>query len=922
MSPARTPLLLAIALILAAAGQAPAQVDRRPAAAGRVVRVFDFEERHLHDAPVPLHWHRAQHDPPRRTRPGFPIWNESTLDYEISASGEGSVRLDTAGGSTSLRLHAGEIPVLPGGRYRITARARTEGLTFAAAVMTVRFLDGDTAPLGPAAQSRPLRSAAAWEQLVIEAPEAPPNAAYLRIDLELLQEDQLAELRGEPNTAVRPLPAQDRDGRAWFDDVTILLMPRVWIEPAGVELFATGDEPPEMKLHVRDLVGQRLTAQVRTTDHDGSAVWEDTLELRRGAAAPILRPTLPARGFYRSEITVSGDDLSLVHRRRGLLWTAPGRAGAMPDNAGIFASRADDTADAAAFAHAAGFDRLVVAALPDEVTPETIAHHVALLDGLLQPMLTDGATLALCIDRLPRETARRHALEQDRPLEVLAEDPRVLGPVLDPLMERFGQSVRRWMIGRLGDDWLMRDPALGPKVAAARKELSRLVPAPIVLLPWRIDQPPPPSLLAEAGGDLELITVVPGGAEEHAIEAFAAALAAVGESIRPRITLVLEPLERGSASDAARATELSRLAVLALATFEAAGLPRPDLAVCDPWTRSQDGSLSPELPLGVLAGLAPHLSGRRAAMLETPRNVRAILLEPASTGEGSIGEGALVAWADAPGQSLSLLLAGGDLIATDLWGNGSPVPLAVEDGFGRHHLPLGVAPRIVEGVEAPLVRLQQSVRLDPPLVETSGERVHHDLAIDNAWPLGIDVRTAIISPGGIDASGRRDRSWTVSPRVSHLTIPSGERGTAPLEISLSPYQPAGPADLRVGVELRGRDDLPLVLVPVAAEVGLEGLRMDLSVEERSSDRLVVEVVVQNTGDSPARLELTAYAEGRVRQRSGIPELQPGAETRRRLVFTGGDVGEVFVSVLDERDGGRLNRSIDAARAVVSAGEDR
>ncbi|MBZ0171017.1 MAG: hypothetical protein K8E66_01420, partial [Phycisphaerales bacterium] len=95
--------------------------------AERITRRFDFEERDTNPGKLPRFWIRAQHDPPSRVRPGFPLWNQGHLDYDVSASGAGSVRLPTRGGSASLLLDPGVVTVFPDADYVVTARVRTEG---------------------------------------------------------------------------------------------------------------------------------------------------------------------------------------------------------------------------------------------------------------------------------------------------------------------------------------------------------------------------------------------------------------------------------------------------------------------------------------------------------------------------------------------------------------------------------------------------------------------------------------------------------------------------------------------------------------------------------------------------------------------------------------------------------------------------
>ena len=189
----------------AALAQMPEDVDEelpvvnRPASIGRIARHFDFEERSFNAFDVPLYWIRAQHDPQVRERPGFPITNLAKLDYNASAaSGTGSVRLDTSGGSTSLRLEPGVVPVFPSVRYAVGAMVRVEGLEHARPRLAARLVDADGRPLEGAEASRLLeRPRDGWsgqyQPVLVELPTAPDEAVSVQIDLELVQPRETQE---------------------------------------------------------------------------------------------------------------------------------------------------------------------------------------------------------------------------------------------------------------------------------------------------------------------------------------------------------------------------------------------------------------------------------------------------------------------------------------------------------------------------------------------------------------------------------------------------------------------------------------------------------------------------------------------------------------------------------------------------------
>jgi hypothetical protein len=118
----------------------------RPAAARRVVAQFDFEK--PEPFALPRHWDLAQ-DGSRAggARPGFPIYNSAEHDTSVAFRGGGSIRVFTRGGSTSVRLNSGVVPVFSQTEYLVSAKVRTQGLVRAGAVLAARYLDKGGVPV-------------------------------------------------------------------------------------------------------------------------------------------------------------------------------------------------------------------------------------------------------------------------------------------------------------------------------------------------------------------------------------------------------------------------------------------------------------------------------------------------------------------------------------------------------------------------------------------------------------------------------------------------------------------------------------------------------------------------------------------------------------------------------------------------------
>ena len=237
---------------------------RRPQAARRTVRVFDFEEQRTNSLDVPAGWLRAQHDPlVPRDRPGFPIWNLARLDYTVAATGEGSLRCEVEGGSSSLRLKPGELPIFPKGEYAIRAMVRTEGLVNARPRLVVRALDREGRAIpGSQRQSIVETLDTEWQPVEVILPGIFADAAYLQIDLEVIQPQ---EFRRE-SLLNHQVWAQDFDGTAWFDDVVITQVPQLRLTTTSPLNVVARPAVPTLTTDMRDLAAEELVATTRVYD--------------------------------------------------------------------------------------------------------------------------------------------------------------------------------------------------------------------------------------------------------------------------------------------------------------------------------------------------------------------------------------------------------------------------------------------------------------------------------------------------------------------------------------------------------------------------------------------------------------------------------------------------------------------------------
>ncbi|MCW5754875.1 MAG: hypothetical protein KIT24_09245 [Phycisphaeraceae bacterium] len=915
------PCLSACAIIaasgaLAIAAQPSAEpVIRRPTAAQRILRVFDFEEMGINDFGVPLWWHVAQHDPPHRERPGYPIWNMPTLDFTVAAAGHGSVRLPVRGGSVALRLDHGVAPIFPGADYGVSARVQTTGLREARARLTARMLDQHGQVIAPSEVSSALvRSEGQWTTIGVTVMGLHDEAAFLQVELEVLQPEHF---RVEPDgdLAIR---RQDFDGAAWFDDVTIAQVARVELEAVEPSHVFIAPGRPELSLSIRDLSGERLFADLRVLDVFGGEVDHIRYELAGGQSRRVWTPRISKLGWYRAETVIRTDEGVLAKAATTFSWANPPPPARSPDGGPQFAlwiDRPDPALDAALpdLAERLGADEVILP-LPADAprdTPRDIERMRAMLAGLFDRW----KTVTLAIPSVPIDLARQEHLDPSDVTAYLVRSPRSWGQVYQPMLDRFGQRVLRWQIGAPGDDLIARDAAARSHLAGAHALVRELAPGARVIAPWSIFDEPPRNTLP----DLEWIAVAPATLTPegvgHAVGAWRS------QAQRP-LTLIVESLDPAIFGNEAVAADIIQrvAAVWRHHEVDRSDAPQLTIAVPAPWDPRGVRRARPEphVAAPIWRTVIGQFRGRiYVGEWAIAPGLRCLMLAPRQgTGAGA----ALVLWREAaPTEevTLSVLLATEPVRITDAFGNARGLAPSVVGSSTLHTLTVGADPIFIEDIDLDLVQFQASVQMAPGPLRSLNRPQDRRIILRNPWQSQVSGRFFIVSPGGLTESSVRDRTWDIAPRSGAFSIPAGGVYEIPLAISFSPMEQTGPIDIILDVELSGVQEYGLLALRVPTAITVDEFSVDLLV--RPSPRpggpdLVIEAAVANLSDTTLDLEIALFAGAEFgRLGSVISNLEPDQTALRRFPLRGAGRNpqgrEVFVSVLDRATGVRLNRSV-------------
>ncbi|MGV6813445.1 MAG: hypothetical protein ACWA5W_00385 [Phycisphaerales bacterium] len=934
--------LASIAVLLGISSFAGAGTEpdhpRRPAAAGRVVRAFDFEEQDYNPLPVPLGWIRAQNDPDvPRIRPGFPIWNGGIIDYQSPAySGIGTANLPTAGGSTSLILRRGEINIFPNADYLISARVRTVGLHHAKARVYAKLLDLQGKDIPGASVATPLvNTHGKWVQVSTQIEGVYPDAAFIQVELELLQPEQQSDQPPKSYTVWQ----QDYAGNAYFDNLIIAQLPRLEIATQSPGNIVESDTPPPLNVLVRDLTGDIIDAVAKIYDIHGQLIEQHPLSDGSKRVHTQWIPSLPAYGWYRAVLDVTVDGQTVGTQTLDFIWASPN-----PEHldSGMFSLRADITSPkVAAIADQVIESSAITNASVELWNTSTTLEDTKLDSPAMQSLHTlvkSGINTSVILAELPNELATTLAIDPEEVRSTFA------GPMTNwldwggELFDNFGQAVSDWQLG----DLPTQEP---PKVIVTQHDaivdaLMDYVPGPVIVTPWSIDRPIESNAITS--GQQIQIDDSDATNEETMPIIVNQWVQAVNDAQRrdpnrfssssqpPQLAISISPLYEQDASGLWPTTEQSsavaRFARKAIAYWWAASSSpinqdRFGLELANAWrlTPGKRGQVMPTPELAALRTLAIHLANRPAiAQLDLMPGVTMLLAGPKQTiagGEQS-DTGIMILWINDPAiesTQLHFPLAMGPVNAYDLANNKTTLQLdrVTELDLPLHTINISREPIIITGVNTQLVQLLNSAKLTPGTIQSTSGIQTHQLHLANPWPMTIRGKVFIVEPGGYTESNASiDRSWEIRPRVIPFTLAPNEKQSFPIEIAHSLGELAGKKKLTFDIELEADMDYPLIRIEKSTSLGLAGIDMELAARQTPQGITLITARVTNNRPVAQDFDLVGIAPGEPRIRRTINALEPGQQVVREFAFGKAISGDqIVISLLLRDSSSRLNQAV-------------
>lgn len=876
----------------------------------RKVKVFDFDERPRGNyEDTPMYWQRL-------TGEGLPAYSFGQLDEAVGHVAPPSFGFIIQGGSVAYEYTRADLAISPKSDYLIEAHVLAEGLDYAAAILACYLEDraGQRIP-GSDRVSQPVRSVSGsdsdepWQRIEVSLPGEFPDAHTLRLQLWVLQSHVFQPPDEE---AADPVVRQEVDARVWFDDITIIRMPRLrlgFTNPGGI-IRPGASESLRVEVHNATLAPLRAVLTVR--DAAGTPRHTQPFEMAPHATEEHLVSVPPlSPGMYDADVQLLSGERVLVRRfiRFAVLPSLFGTSARYPDLGIDLGPWGEGDAEGAA-------------ELISTLGCGAVKIGLSMMDAAPDPQREDYLQQARAIARrlAVGEISSTGVLLAPTPMHRAVGRPSTFGVLLGdgawaerlgPLFAHFGGHLTSWQLGHESIE-LSRPAAWTPAaITHVRDRLKRFVAVPQLVIPRSVLDTGPVAGLLNLGANDVFGPVSPpsgaGAAGDGTMQPYAYSYWVPAElparSLPWHLAFWLaDPLaedpagpfaparspvtkagrwlslgwdRRAETSPADRLADLGRRLVLACAV-------NPDrVYVPAPFELSTTGGSPRWQPTDEyipLRTLMYALSGCRA--------VAAITLDDDSVGVLFHGEGQyrVIVWTwEQRSEKTQALYLGPSAAGLQL--DGASLPLERQGPTVR--VPLTPTPLIIENVDAALLLLQESFEVSPAFIQLHEPEPRPVLRLRNTYPVELAGLIELRPPA----------DWKVFPSPIRLLLGPGETLAQTLDFVIPPRTIATERVLGVDVRLRRPDPAELHF-DVRLEVGLQDVAMDTTAWWDGAD-LLVEQAVRNLAPRPLSFNTFCQPPQRAQLEGVLLNIPPGdVRTRTYRIPTARAVagGELWIGI--------------------------
>jgi hypothetical protein len=855
-----------------------------------VMHLFDFEERELHFNPIPIHWQKyVDHEVE-----GFPHFAYGELSKTHHLSGEYGFKLVSDGGSVGYQYSKGIIDAEPGNDFQITGYAYFENCVNSRVRIVCALTDRDDNIIEGSVQNSLDHSIDqtgpnGWTQINVYVPGNFPNARFITLSIWLLQEENWRKSSEKINNIYR----KEVNAKVWFDDISILQLPRVILKTTKLSNVFRGDDHPTLTIQVDGVGSLHFTINVKVTDALGGTVFKDEwllsgIEGTKIQARDIELPNL-IFGYYNAELSIVSNDKQIATRNLNFI-RLPNISGDVysGQNFGINVSSRETghweiMTNLVDLSNARSIILPIWRELPS--IPVAITTEPDFKNKLLKLQKTNTNIIA-AFTEIPLTLTSTLDFGKKSVLDALEQPEKIWEKTISDLLATYAQQIPLWLIGDEIFNNHVWDNRIKPVTKVLTKKFSQILGETVIHLPIYnfLD------INASDAGSTSAFILVNNRISPEDIPFY---LQTFKDNGFNKLISYIKPINDKLYSREQRLIDFSKRLAFSVT------LPRTSVFIDHPWKEVQYNARKKIIPSEYLLPFRTFndlIGGTNyLGSFSMGPGVKALVYEYDS-------KGVIVTW-DAhfshinnKPKDLKLYLGDKPQIY-DIFGNEKQIVNAQRKSiFTIDHWP-----KIITHINPDIAALRTSVAITPQIIEASIERQNVIFSFTNPFDYSITGRLRF-------KPTETQGNWDINPKVNNFVLLPKQAYKQRITLKFPRNELGGEKILHalLSIDANRSYDLSLQL---PFEIKLKNIEVNYFVQKKNIDDLEIQMNITNLSKKSINLEAYVDLPDNERKFKLITQLHPDITVKKKFYIR--DVGKrlgkrVRLGVYDPKGSKRIN----------------
>jgi len=755
--------------------------------ARRVVKIFDFDEKHLGNLEdLPMNWDKV-------TLSGFPHYVNGKIDDAVG-NPKPSFKFQLNGGNIGYVFSERLIPAFPGSDHKILACVKTQNLRHARGYLQAFYMDrfGKLLPetivysalIAPADPGDP-----EWQTVTMELPYTNSEGRFIGIGIFLVQQDQLPRLFSSPVKSYR----KDIDAALWVDQITVLRLPKarfglvknttLYNSSEDMVIAAAVADSKIDDLSARIILDDLASGRARTIEHPVAVLPPLEAILRGQAPDPRLVTHNMGHlqpGLYKVSLQVLSDSEIIIDKNVKIAVLQPKKTVTEISDFGLDISELPigQPRIIADFAEKLKPAWIVLPIWRKDLIVSRTSAEPSPADQMILAINHKGISIIGALMDVPEELVERTNIINPNIWDFFAGKSQWWLPELSIVLSRHADRIDHWVFGKPSDGWHAPDSRINGVLKNLKKEFTQFQGQFTLITSW-------PSLVAnpkDTPGDGFFMQIppelVPGSFKDYFKP---------WQQVRENLWVVLGGQDLNE-------YQLQPAMVDFVNRFIQAKCNRVRLmATRDLWTTSSPiapGGYEPNAYFVAYSNLVDRLGGLDYLGKMQIDAERSGLLFCSS-------ERAVLVLADGRKMDYQgIVCLGEQPRAYDLWGRELPIRTGLK-GLEIPYRPIV----FIDGIDSELAKFVAAIQFDPSTISSKFGTHQAKLLFKNTFSQGISGMVRMQGPA----------FWQFDPSGTRFALPAGKEFTLPTKIRYPGNESVGQKSINLKFELEARKPITLNL---------------------------------------------------------------------------------------------------------------